>query len=160
MTVKEQVKALWRICFQDSEEFIDLYFRLRYKNEVNAVIQNGDKVVSALQMLPYPMTFCGKTVQTSYISGACTHPDFRSKGVMRELLSQSFVRMLRNEVHFSTLIPAEPWLFDYYAHMGYDSVFKYSTKTIALPEIIPSPSKDINIEIIVAYQDEIGRAHV
>ena len=102
MTVKEQVKALWRICFQDSEEFIDLYFRLRYKNEVNAVIQNGDKVVSALQMLPYPMTFCGKTVQTSYISGACTHPDFRSKGVMRELLSQSFVRMLRNEVHFST----------------------------------------------------------
>ena len=74
MTVKEQVKALWRICFQDSEEFIDLYFRLRYKNEVNAVIQNGDKVVSALQMLPYPMTFCGKTVQTSYISGACTHP--------------------------------------------------------------------------------------
>ena len=68
MTVKEQVKALWRICFQDSEEFIDLYFRLRYKNEVNAVIQNGDKVVSALQMLPYPMTFCGKTVQTSYIS--------------------------------------------------------------------------------------------
>lgn len=37
MTVKEQVKALWRICFQDSEEFIDLYFRLRYKNEVNAV---------------------------------------------------------------------------------------------------------------------------
>lgn len=80
MIVKEQVKALWRICFQDSEEFIDLYFRLRYKNEVNAVIQNGDKVVSALQMLPYPMTFCGKTVQTSYISGACTHPDFRSKG--------------------------------------------------------------------------------
>ena len=155
MTVKEQVKALWRICFQDSEEFIDLYFRLRYKNEVNAVIQNGDKVVSALQMLPYPMTFCGKTVQTSYISGACTHPDFRSKGVMRELLSQSFVRMLRNEVHFSTLIPAEPWLFDYYAHMGYASVFKYSTKTIALPEIIPSPSKDINIEIIVEYQDEV-----
>ena len=155
MIVKEQVKALWRICFQDSEEFIDLYFRLRYKNEVNAVIQNGDKVVSALQMLPYPMTFCGKTVQTSYISGACTHPDFRSKGVMRELLSQSFARMLRNEVHFSTLIPAEPWLFDYYAHMGYASVFKYSTKTIALPEVIPFPSKDINIEIIVEYQDEV-----
>lgn len=41
MIVKEQVKALWRICFQDSEEFIDLYFRLRYKNEVNARSYSG-----------------------------------------------------------------------------------------------------------------------
>ena len=153
MIVKEQVKALWRICFQDSEEFIDLYFRLRYKNEVNAVIQNGDKVVSALQMLPYPMTFCGKTVQTSYISGACTHPDFRSKGAMRELLSQSFARMLRNGVHFSTLIPAEPWLFDYYKRMGYASVFQYSVKEITLPEFIPS--KDITVDIVSEPQDEV-----
>lgn len=130
MMIKEQVKALWKICFDDSEEFVEMYFRLRYKTEVNVAIQSGDEVISALQMLPYPMTFGGETVQTSYISGACTHPDFRSKGVMRELLSQSFARMLRNGVHFSTLIPAEPWLFDYYARMGYASVFKYSTKEI------------------------------
>ena len=110
MTTKEKVKALWQLCFDDNEEFVEMYFRLRYKNEINIAIESGDEIVSALQMIPYPMTFCGKTVQTSYISGACTHPDFRSKGVMRELLSQSFARMLRNEVHFSTLIPAEPWL--------------------------------------------------
>ena len=96
MMIKEQVKALWKICFDDSEEFVEMYFRLRYKTEVNVAIQSGDEVISALQMLPYPMTFGGETVQTSYISGACTHPDFRSKGVMRELLSQSFARMLRN----------------------------------------------------------------
>ena len=96
MMIKEQVKALWKICFDDSEEFVEMYFRLRYKTEVNVAIQSGDEVISALQMLPYPMTFGGETVQTSYISGACTHPDFRSKGVMRELLSQSFARMLQN----------------------------------------------------------------
>lgn len=93
MMIKEQVKALWKVCFDDSEEFVEMYFRLRYKTEVNVAIKSGDEVISALQMLPYPMTFGGETVQTSYISGACTHPDFRSKGVMRELLSQSFARM-------------------------------------------------------------------
>jgi len=108
MMIKEQVKALWKICFDDSEEFVEMYFRLRYKTEVNVAIQSGDEVISALQMLPYPMTFGGETVQTSYISGACTHPDFRSKGVMRELLSQSFARMLRNGVHFSTLYRQNP----------------------------------------------------
>lgn len=151
MIVKEQVKALWKICFEDSEEFVDMYFRLRYKTEVNVAIQSGDEVISALQMLPYPMTFCGETVQTSYISGACTHPDFRSKGVMRELLSQSFARMLRNGVHFSTLIPAEPWLFDYYKHMGYASVFQYSVKGITLPEFIPS--KEITVNVVSELQD-------
>ncbi len=57
MMIKEQVKALWKICFDDSEEFVEMYFRLRYKTEVNVAIQSGDEVISALQMLPYPMTF-------------------------------------------------------------------------------------------------------
>ena len=96
--IKEQVKSLWKLCFDDSEAFIELYFRLRYNNEVNLAIQSGEEVIAALQMLPYPMTFCNKIVPTSYISGACTHPDYRAKGVMRELLSQSFARMLRNGV--------------------------------------------------------------
>ena len=151
MIMKEQVKALWKLCFEDSEEFVEMYFKLRYKNEVNVAIQSGDEVISALQMLPYPMTFCGETVQTSYISGACTHPEFRGKGVMRELLSQSFARMLRNGVYFSTLIPAEPWLFDYYKRMGYATVFEYSVKEIILPELIVS--KDIVVDVAPMIQD-------
>ena len=42
MMLKEQVKALWKICFDDSEEFVEMYFRLRYKTEVNVAIQSGD----------------------------------------------------------------------------------------------------------------------
>ena len=105
--IREQVKSLWKLCFDDSEAFIELYFRLRYNNEVNLAIQSGEEVIAALQMLPYPMTFCGQTVPTSYISGACTHPDYRSKGVMRELLSQSFARMLRNGVLSLSELPAD-----------------------------------------------------
>lgn len=153
MIIKEQVKALWKLCFEDSEEFVEMYFKLRYKNEVNVAIQSGDEVISALQMLPYPMTFCGEMIQTSYISGACTHPDFRSKGVMRELLSQSFARMLRNGIQFSTLIPAEPWLFDYYKRMGYATVFQYSVKEMTLPEFIPS--KEIAVNVVSKPQDEV-----
>lgn len=151
--MKDKVKALWKLCFNDSEEFTEMYFKLRYKSEVNIAIESGDEVVSALQMLPYPMTFCGETVQTSYISGACTHPEFRSKGVMRELLSQAFARMLHSGVFFSTLIPAEPWLFDYYARMGYAPVFKYSTKEIVLPEFIPS--SEITVDIVSDYQEDV-----
>lgn len=131
--MREKVKALWRLCFDDNDEFVDMYFRLRYNSEVNIAIESGDEVIAALQMLPYPMTFFGNTVPTSYISGACTHPDYRSRGVMRELLSQAFGRMYRNEITFSTLIPAQPWLYDYYARMGYATAFCYSKRTFHLP---------------------------
>lgn len=87
MMIKEQVKALWKICFDDSEEFVEMYFRLRYKTEVNVAIQSGDEVISALQMLPYPMTFGGETVQTSYISGACTHPFPKQRGHARAFIT-------------------------------------------------------------------------
>lgn len=106
--IREKVKNLWKLCFNDSEEFTELYFRLRYNNDINIAIQSGEEVIAALQMLPYPMTFEGEDIHTAYISGACTHPDYRNRGVMHELLSQAFARMLHNNVALSTLIPAEP----------------------------------------------------
>ena len=30
MMIKEQVKALWKVCFDDSEEFVEMYFRSLY----------------------------------------------------------------------------------------------------------------------------------
>ena len=127
--MREKVKKLWKLCFNDSEEFTELYFRLRYNNDINIAIQSGEEVIASLQMLPYPMTFEGEDIHTAYISGACTHPDYRNQGVMHELLSQAFARMLHNNVALSTLIPAEPWLFDYYGRSGYAPVFRYAEET-------------------------------
>lgn len=151
--IREKVKALWRLCFDDSEEFIDMYFRLRYNNEVNIAIESGKEVISALQMIPYPMTFCDKIIQTSYISGACTHPDYRGNGVMRELLSQAFARMAYNNIALSTLIPAEPWLSGYYASMGYAPVFCYSERKISGRNA--PPVSGIIIKESAVYNEEV-----
>ncbi|HEY9550741.1 MAG TPA: GNAT family N-acetyltransferase [Prevotella sp.] len=133
--VKRQIKNLWELCFADGEEFRELYFRLRYNNNVNIAIENEGQVVAALQMLPYPMTFGGQEIETAYVSGACTHPDYRNRGIMGELLSWAFMRMLYNGNALSALIPAEPWLFDYYARYGYAPVFKYKTNTFVASDV-------------------------
>ena len=82
--IREKVKNLWKLCFNDSEEFIDMYFRLRYNNNANITIESGDNVIAALQMLPYPMTFGGTEIHTAYVSGACTHPDNRNRGIIQQ----------------------------------------------------------------------------
>lgn len=134
MNMREKIKELWKRCFHDSEEFTELYFRLRYSDDVNVALQSGGEVVAALQVLPYPMTFGGEEISTGYISGACTHPDHRNRGLMRELLTEAFARMRRGGVLLSTLIPAEPWLFGYYARSGYAPVFGYAEKRFVAAE--------------------------
>lgn len=125
MSVKEQVRQLWETCFNDDEAFVDLYFRLRYTDQINKAIIEDGKVISALQMISYPMTFCGRTVAASYISGACTHPDYRVRGAMRRLLEETHRSMFDEGIMFSTLIPAEDWLKGYYARSGYATCFRY-----------------------------------
>jgi predicted acetyltransferase len=156
MNIKEQVKDLWRICFNDTEDFIDMYFRLRYKEEKSLYIQKDNMVISALQLIPYPMTFCSTTIQTSYISGACTHPDYRKKGAMHKLLIQAFVRMYSEGILISTLIPEQPRLVDYYSCMGYVSVFNYSKRVLNWKFAeISETDENIRIERDVKYQDDI-----
>lgn len=136
--MKEKVKKLWNLCFGDDEAFTELYFSKRYSDEVNLAIQENGNVISALQILPYPMTFCGEIISTGYISGACTHPDHREKGSMKRLLLKSFTQMLNKEVPLTTLIPAEDWLFSYYSRIGYTPIFEYSNNTLRVEELKPS----------------------
>ena len=43
MTTKDEVKALWKLCFTDSDEFTDLYFDLRYKDDINMAVREEGK---------------------------------------------------------------------------------------------------------------------
>lgn len=140
MSIKEQVRALWKICFEDTDAFVDLYFRMRYTDRINHVIEKDGKVIAALQAIPYPMTYGGQLLPVSYISGACTHPDYRNYGAMRELLKQVHRRMYEEGVCFSTLIPAEEWLKGYYARSGYAVCFRYGVKKT----VINSLSKPVH----------------
>lgn len=128
MSIKEQVKALWKMCFEDTEEFIELYFRKRYADSINHIVERDGKAVAALQTIPYPMTYGGELLPISYISGACTHPSYRNQGVMKQLLEQVHRRVYEEGVAFSTLIPAEEWLKAYYARSGYAVCFRYGVE--------------------------------
>ena len=130
---KQQVIDLWRLSFNDTEEFIRLYFDRVYKEENTLVIEKDGQVVSALQMLPYTMTYYGTEISVAYISGACTLPSMRGKGLMRQLIQNAFEEMKYRSVAVTALIPADPWLFDYYREQGYTEVFDYSEETYIRP---------------------------
>lgn len=130
MTIKEQVKVLWKQCFQDSDEFIDFYFQKRYTDDLNSCVEADGRVIAALQRIPYSLMYEGMEMPVAYISGACTDPAYRNKGVMRRLLAEAHRRMYREGIMFSTLIPAEEWLKGYYARSGYANCFAQAKKLL------------------------------
>ena len=116
---KSQLIDLWRTSFNDSEEFIKLFFDRVYKKENALFIEKNGKIVSALQMLPYVMTYYGKEISVNYIYGACTLPSERGQGLMRQLIQKAF------EVMES-----------YYRDLGYTEAFDYSEETYICPSEI------------------------
>ncbi|MGL5938363.1 MAG: GNAT family N-acetyltransferase [Phocaeicola sp.] len=130
VTTLEAAKELWNLCFQDDEQFTSFYFRCRYSDEIHRAIYRKGVMIAALQAIPYQLNWRGRLIETAYISGACTHPDYRKQGVMRQLLEEAHLQMYRDGVGISTLIPADSWLFNYYAESGYETLFSYQTKRV------------------------------
>lgn len=115
---------MWNICFpQDSMRFIRFYFDKIYaNNETLVYIENGQPVAS-LQMIPFQIK-TGYTIhKAGYISGAMTHPDYRKKGIMAQLLTASFEFMRVKGYNYTFLIPQEEYLVDYYKKFGYINAF-------------------------------------
>ena len=117
--VKWQTRALWKLCFNDSDDFIRLYFSQKYRTQYNTYRMEEGRVIAALQRLPYILWYRGECIPVGYISGACTCPEYRGRGIMGELLKEAHKQMYQDGKVFSMLIPANVGLFHYYNRFGY-----------------------------------------
>lgn len=134
MENKQQLIDLWRVSFDDSEAFINLFFDRVYKEENVLTIVKDGKIVSALYMLPYTMIFYGKEISVSYIYGASTLPTERGQGLMRRLMQEAFEKMKSHGIALTVIVPADPWLFDYYRDLGYTEAFDYAEDVYTRPD--------------------------
>lgn len=121
---------MWKTVFGDSDAYMDIYFREKYRNNRTLAYFEGDKAVASLQMLPYQFTFCGTEIPTAYISGVCTLPEARKKGYMAELLLKSFDEMEQKGIPLALLVPQEEWLLKVYDKFGFARTFDAGTEEL------------------------------
>ena len=130
---KQDVMHIWQESFpDDSSQFIEMYFREKYRSENTLLYFVENKPMSCLQMLPYEMTFYNTICKTSYISGAATLPEYKNQGIMGKLLTASFSEMRKRGDNFTMLIPQEPWLIDFYQKYGYTPCFEYCLNPVSV----------------------------
>ena len=157
MRERFETRHLWERSFADPKTFIDLYFREKYRKERNEVIVRDGRVVSALQKLLYPLTYGGRMLPASYISGACTDERYRRRGLMGELLGQTHRAMQQEDTVLSFLIPATAELATYYAKFGYTPCFRFGWRT----ETHPNPpceggGTDLTVREVLPHREDLG----
>lgn len=128
--IKEETQLLYDDTFHDPKPFEQLYFDKVFTDERNIVCQIDDHVVGALQAIPYPLRQGQQEANASYIYAVSVNKDYRRQHVGSSLMRQAHHSLYYRDSVFAVLIPAEPWLYDWYATMGYTQV----VSAIAAPE--------------------------
>jgi predicted acetyltransferase len=145
---KPQVWDMWKTVFGDSDEYMELYFRHKYRHDQTLLYMEGEKAVSSLQMLPYWFSFCGKEIPVLYLMGVCTLPEARRRGYTKQLLLRSFEIAKERDIPLILLVPQEEWLFHFYGK--YDFVQTFDAGKEPLPSLK---------EIISQYPDNLQHAY-
>ncbi len=116
--VEQQCRHLWRICFDDSEELINLYFNRR-ANDENTFVHSlrGGVVASQSQCLTYGLSEKNgpRDYLLGYVSGIATLPEYRGHGYARDVMRQMLVYMAEKGMDYAFLIPANAEVADWYA---------------------------------------------
>lgn len=156
--IKNETRVLWDKCFSEEDKrFVDFYFEKRYNENDNIFIEKDGKVVSALQLISYPFSYYGKTIGCSYLSGCCTDPDYRSQGLMNDLIIKALKQAKNNGACFAALIPASESLFNYYAGTNFVTTFDYSKIRINLShQVSESPSHRVSSQQSSVSVSEFG----
>ncbi len=124
------VRQMWKVCFEDTDAFIDLIFTQKYKHENTLVYFENNIAVASLQMHPYTISFYGEEIPFAYLAGLCTLPEYRNKGYMAQLINEAHRVLKERNIPLAILIPAEDWLFRFYEKFGYEQVFDKSKEPI------------------------------
>ncbi len=125
-SMKSDLERLWRTCFGDSQEYIRFYFENRYVPE-NCLVYIDESVrrpVAMLHLLGIHIAEDGGLVPSQYIYAACTRPDYRRQGIMRQLIETAQKLGQVRKLKYSVTVPAEPRLFRYYARYGFEKCYK------------------------------------
>ncbi len=82
---KEAFRALWRICFGDSEAFMDWFFAERFFPEFSACLLEDGAIMSALQSYPLHVHIRDRILPASMLAGVSTHPERSGRGYMKQV---------------------------------------------------------------------------
>lgn len=129
---------IWRTCFGDEDEYIQLYFEHRFQEDNMLVIFADGRPVSMASFLPAEILINGVYKPARYVYAVATLPEYRNRGYATEIIKHAS----RKYGEPLILQPAEENLTEYYRKMGFQKAFS----TYSEEKEVPAPYNSITIQ--------------
>jgi GNAT superfamily N-acetyltransferase len=117
-------KAIWKLCFGDSDHYIDFYYANRYQEDETVLLLEDGEILTMLTMLPIKIKGSNKrTYNSTMLYAIATHPQYQNRGFATQLINFTHQHLRKKKNAFSVLVPSEKHLFDFYRQQGYQDGF-------------------------------------
>ena len=110
-----QLRDLWKEAFGDPDWFLDCFYSTAYSPQRSLCVLDGDIVAAALYWIDCTL----EEEKLAYIYGVVTRPDYRGKGLCRELMERTHALLSGQGYAGAILVPQKESLRIMYAGMGY-----------------------------------------
>lgn len=125
MTDYTLYKELYLKCFlDDSEEDAEMLFKTVLSKAILVAEYEENRPIAMLYLMESDLVSKNKSYPFYYLYAACTHPDFRGKGIMQKLLKKAKEIAVENNKIGIFLKPANEPLFDFYQKSDFSPLFR------------------------------------
>ncbi len=135
--MRPALAAMWRECFGDGNEYVDLYFSNFDITRHTMVFMDGDHPASMLSLLPMTVVTRAGILPARYIYAVATLPSYQGRGLSTKLLEAAHKRMQQAGVKLSVLVPASPKLYNFYGKRGFRTEFYMGVTEVSAGQIPP-----------------------
>jgi|WetSurMetagenome_2_1015567.scaffolds.fasta_scaffold325293_1 hypothetical protein len=129
-----QLKQLFKVCFGDTDAFLDLFFTEYFPNTTCMVAIRDERIASMLFLCPAKMMDEDSLRLLYYVYACGTLPEYRQLGIMDQLLQISHAFAKQQDAWGLLLVPANEHLSTYYGRLGFVP-FSYSVKEKMTPVV-------------------------
>ncbi|MEG1999774.1 MAG: GNAT family N-acetyltransferase [Evtepia sp.] len=117
-------KELWKRCFGDSDEYIDLFYDKFCTADRVLVVEEDGELNSMVALLDTDLVMPdGSSVRTGYAYALGTNPYIQGKGYARQLLAFADDYLKKRGAKCFTLVPSSPSLHRYFENLGLQECF-------------------------------------
>lgn len=123
---KEQLKNIWKLCFDESDDYVEWFFKTMYTPD-NTLCLKSDGIIESMMMLfKQQYVFCGKRISACFIGGVATLPPFRGEGNITKLMERCFHITEPMNFDIASLIPVNASFYTQYGFETVSDIFVYS----------------------------------
>ena len=113
---KEELKALWDLCFDEEPDFLEWFFERRFMPAYCVVFERDGRIIGCAHSIPFHIKIRSQILPCAIISGVSTHPDYRRQGVAGQVM-RFLMHTLRG--YGIVLTPHRPQRLETYFPIGH-----------------------------------------